>query len=101
MTSRLLRLAMTLAATLVIAAPALAAEKRHQLIEPIQPDRQRREKTTGPAPAGKLCYCRTVHVRNAAGRLTWKVVCSEKGPAQGARKVRANDCRAIRNLPPS
>ncbi len=100
MTSRLLRLAMTFAITLIVAAPALAAEKRHQLIEPIQPDRRQQEKAAGPAPAGKLCYCRTIHEKNAAGRLTWKVACSEKGPAQGARQVRAADCRAIRNLPP-
>ena len=100
MTSGTLRLAMTLAAVLIAAAPAFAAQQRHQLIEPIQPDRRHAEKTVSPRAGDKLCFCRTVHQRNAAGRLTWKVICSEKGPAQGARKVRAPDCRAIRNLPP-
>ena len=99
MTSGTFRLALTLAAALIAAAPALAAQQRHQLIEPIQPDRRHEEKTVSPRAGDKLCFCRTVHQRNAAGRLTWKVVCSERGPAQGARKVRAPDCRAIRNLP--
>jgi hypothetical protein len=92
---------MTLAATLVIAVPVLAAEKRHQFIEPIQPDRQQQQKDADPAPVGKLCYCDTVHERNASGQLTWKVVCSEKRPDHGARKLYARDCGAIRNLPPS
>lgn len=99
MPSGFLRVVATLA-VLVIAAPVYAAAKHHQLIEPIQPDRRRNEATASP-PVGKLCYCHTVHQRNTAGRLTWKVVCSEKGPTQGARKIRADDCRAIRNLPPS
>jgi hypothetical protein len=55
----------------------------------------------GPAPVGKLCYCSTIHERNTAGRVTWRVVCSEEKPDHGARKIRADDCRAIRNLPPS
>ena len=99
MTSGTLRLAMALAAALLAATPAFAARQRHQLIEPIQPDRRHAEKTVSPRAGDKLCFCRTVHQRNAAGRLTWKVVCSERGPAQGARKVRAPDCRTIRNLP--
>ncbi|WP_156899475.1 hypothetical protein [Pleomorphomonas koreensis] len=100
MTSGTFRLAMTLAAALLAAAPALAARQRHQLIEPIQPDRRHEEKAAPSRPGDRLCFCRTVHQRNAAGRLTWQVVCSDKGPAQGAHKIRAPDCRTIRNLPP-
>ena len=99
MTAGLLRLAIALA-TLAIASPASAAEKRHQLIEPIRPDRRQQEKVM-PSAEGKLCYCRTVHERNSAGRLTWKVVCSERKPERGARQIRARDCGAIGSLPPS
>ena len=98
---RRLRFTVALAATLIGTAPAFAAEMRHQLLEPIQPHRQHQEKVDDTPPAGKLCYCRTLHQRNAAGRMTWKVVCSEERPDHGARKIRADDCRAIRNLPPS
>lgn len=100
MTAGRLRLSIVLV-TLAIASPTSAAEKRHQLIEPIQPDRRQQERANTPSVDGKLCYCRTIHERNAAGRLTWKVVCSEKKPKHGARKVRADDCGSIRNLPPS
>lgn len=99
MTTGLLRLAIALAA-LAIASPASAAERRHQLIEPIQPDRRQQENVIPPAE-GKLCYCRTVHERNSAGRLTWKVVCSDRKPERGAKQIRARDCGAIRGLPPS
>ncbi|CAI9399853.1 hypothetical protein ANOBCDAF_00362 [Pleomorphomonas sp. T1.2MG-36] len=98
MTAGLLRLAIALA-TLAIASPASTAERRHQFIEPIQPDRRQQENAT-PAAEGKLCYCRTVHERNSVGRLTWKVVCSERKPERGARQIRARDCGAIRSLPP-
>jgi hypothetical protein len=54
-----------------------------------------------PPAEGKLCYCRTVHERNSVGRLTWKVVCSDRKPEHGARQIRAYDCGAIRGLPPS
>ena len=101
MTSGTFRLALTLAAALIAAAPALAAQKRHQLIEPIQPDRRHEEKAAPSRPGDRLCFCRTVHQRNAAGRLTWKVVCSERKPERGARQIRARDCGAIRGLPPS
>ncbi|SCM74655.1 exported hypothetical protein [uncultured Pleomorphomonas sp.] len=101
MTSRLFHLTLTLAATLIVAVSALAAEKRHQFIEPIQPDRRQQERNAGPASTDKLCYCRTVHERNAVGQVTWKVVCSDKGPVKGTRQIRARDCRALRNLPPS
>ncbi len=94
-----LRFVMVLAA-LAIASPTLAAEKRHQLIEPIQPDRQNRHKTDTPPSDDKICYCRTIHERNAAGRLTWKVVCSERKPEHEGRKIRARDCGAVRNLSP-
>lgn len=97
---RHLRFAMALAATFVVAAPTFAAEKRHQFLEPIQPHRQRQEKVDDTLATGKLCYCRTIHQRNAVGRMTWKVVCSEERPDHGARKIRADDCGAIRNLPP-
>ena len=101
MTSRRLRLTMALAATLILTAPALAAEKRHQFLEPIQPDRQQEEKIEGSATGSKICYCRTIHERDATGQITWRVVCSENQPEQGARKIRADDCRTIRRLPPS
>ena len=95
-----LRLAIALVAV-AVASPTPAAEKRHQLIEPIQPDRRQQEKMDDQPESGKLCYCRTIHERNVAGRLTWKVVCSERKPEHGARKVRARDCSALHNLPPS
>ena len=98
---RPLYLAMIISAASIMATPALAAETRHQFLEPIQPDRRRQEKTEEAPTAGKLCYCRTVHERNSAGRVTWKVVCSEEKPEHGARKIRAPDCGALRNLPPS
>jgi hypothetical protein len=97
MPSKRFRLIMVFAASLILAAPAFAAEQRHQFLEPIQPDHPRKEKAAGPTPTDKLCYCRTVHERNAAGRLTWKVICTEDRPEHGARKIRAADCGAIRN----
>ena len=99
MTSRQIRLALACAISLSLTASASAAEQRHQFLEPIQPDHPRKEKIT-PAPRpGKLCYCRIVHERNAAGRLTWKAICSEDQPERGARTVRAADCGSIRNTP--
>ncbi|PKR90623.1 hypothetical protein CXZ10_04480 [Pleomorphomonas diazotrophica] len=100
MTSRPLRLSLAFLATLIAATSTFAAERRHQLIEPIQPDRRQQEREVEPASVGKLCYCRTVHERNAVGRLTWKVVCSEKKPERGSRKIRAPDCRVAGNLLP-
>ncbi|WP_370674039.1 hypothetical protein [Pleomorphomonas sp. PLEO] len=97
MTSRRLRFTLALAATLIVAAPAFAAEKRHQFLEPIQSDRQQEEEIEGSATGGKICYCRTLHEKGATGQITWRVACSEQ-PDQGARKIRADDCGAIRNL---
>ncbi|MCM5560351.1 hypothetical protein [Pleomorphomonas sp. JP5] len=100
MTFAPIHLAMVLAA-LAIASPTLAAEKRHQFIEPIQPDRRKQETMDSPQASDKLCYCRTIHERNSAGRLTWKVVCSERKPEHGSRKVLTRgDCGVIRNLSP-
>ena len=99
MISRRFRIALAFAGTLILITPAFAAEQRHQFLEPIQPDHPRKERAAGPMPFERLCYCRTIHERNAAGRLTWKVVCSEDRPEHGARKVRAADCGAIGSKP--
>lgn len=97
MTSRRRRLTMTLLGALILSAPTLAAEKRQQFLEPLQPDRQQEEKIEGSATGSKICYCRTIHERDANGQITWRVACSEQ-PDQGARKIRADDCGTIRNL---
>lgn len=91
MTGRLLLLALALTAALT--APALAGPKRHELIEPIQPDRRQ---TEAPPAA---CYCWTEHRINAAGLKTWATACSKTKPNRAARSATAQDCAKAKRPP--
>lgn len=100
MISTLPRVLSTLA-ILAVVSPACAAEKRHQFLEPIRPDRPQQETGDTPSERDKVCYCQTIHQRNAAGRLTWKVICSKTKPEHSARKVIGEDCSQRLGLSPS
>jgi hypothetical protein len=99
MFQRPLWIVVTLAVALVVDAQAFAAEQRHEFLEPIHPDRRQQEKAETAPSSGKVCYCRTVHERNAAGSVSWKMICSRQQPGSGARKIYADDCSDIHNVP--
>lgn len=71
------------------------AASRHMLIEPIRPDRPE----TAAEPAPQVCYCRTVHDTNRAGRTSWTIVCTDR-PMRSARRIEAADCSRIDGLTP-
>ncbi len=99
MISRVLRM-LGLVSCLAIASPIHAGEVRHEFLEPIHPARPQQRADDVPPVGQKLCYCRTIHERNAAGRLTWRIACTESQPDQGARKIFAPNCGSIHNLQP-